>query len=468
MTLPIFKTLSQLLSATRGKQLWYDEYYSIVRHLLSHEDALGSLSVGSPPGVFAPYDTRFYVTQAGFAGNAYTAALSPVATGEAIPTGYGIVFTPDDGNTGAATLDVGSTDGAVAVKKYSGGTKQHLAAGDLVAGVPVRLVFDGTDWMATDVPQVIRANTTITVDSSGADFTTVGAALTSLAVFRIAAGVTVTIDVAAGTFAESEITCAHPQGRQIQIRGDSAATTTLSFSADAENGFVADGPYCLDIDGVTILSTSTSKDAVTARNGGKLELGSDVVIDGWGDGIVAENGGLVKCGWGLSIVDTSVSGIKCRDGSYVDADGVQITQDSVNGGKGIEVERMAGVAFNNGVVSGASRTGVCIALREHSFVYGNQVDLDDGSNGVYCQIHSLFYGYGANINSASSHAVVITDHSCGRLDGATVTNSGGWGLLVQNMSFGRAGSGYTTSGHSTGNYSPAGGSDGNNNSRVIT
>jgi hypothetical protein len=465
---PVFKTLAQILAAPRGKLLWFDEFWSLARHVQTHDDDIGNLSVGSAPGQFTAYDTRFYVVQTGFSSNAYTATLSPVATGQAIPTGYMIQFTPGDTNTGAATLDVGSTDGAVALKKYARGAKVVVGAGDIESGVPVRLTFDGTDWTLRDAPEVVTTDTTITVAASGADFTTVGAALASLANCLLGAGVTVTIDVAAGTFAESEITCTHPQGRQIQIRGDSAATTTLSFSADAEDGFVADGPYYLDIDGVTILSTSTSKDAVTARNGGKLELGSDVVIDGWGDGIVAENGGLVKCGWGLSIVDTSVSGIKCRDWSYVDADGVQITQDSVNGGKGIEVERMAGVAFNNGVVSGASRSSTCISIREHSFVYGNQVDLDDGSNGVYCQIHSLFYGYGANINSASSHAVVISDHSCGRLDGATVTNSGGWGLLVQNMSFGRAGSGYTTSGHSTGNYSPAGGSDGNNNSRVIT
>lgn len=155
MTNPIFKSIAELITGPKGLSWWYDNYWSICQYLKTHDDAIGNLSVGSAPGVFAPYDTRFHVVETGFAANAYTAALSPVATGQAIPTGYAIRFVPTTTNTGTTvTLDVGSTDGAVAVKKYSSGSKVDLAIGDLVAGRPEPMMFDGTHWVAFTLKDV--------------------------------------------------------------------------------------------------------------------------------------------------------------------------------------------------------------------------------------------------------------------------------------------------------------------------
>jgi len=141
-------SIPEILAAAAGRKPWYDLWQSAIQHLKTHDDAIGNLEVGAAPGQFAPYDTRFWVTESGFASNAYTAALSPVATDQALPNGYRIFFLPTNGNTGAATLDVGSTDGAVAIKKFESGSKADLASGDLIAGKWVLMVFDGTHWVA--------------------------------------------------------------------------------------------------------------------------------------------------------------------------------------------------------------------------------------------------------------------------------------------------------------------------------
>lgn len=150
MTNPIFKSIAELITSPKGLLWWYDNYWSICKHLKTHDDAIANLEVGSAPGVFAPYDTRFYVVETGFASNAYTASLSPVATGQALPTGYRIHFMPSTANTGAATLDVGSTDGALDIKKIDRSSTPALAAlvaDDLRPSIPTLLEFDGTQWV---------------------------------------------------------------------------------------------------------------------------------------------------------------------------------------------------------------------------------------------------------------------------------------------------------------------------------
>lgn len=142
-------SIPEILAAAAGRKPWYDLWQSAIQHLKTHDDAIGNLEVGAAPGQFAPYDTRFWVTESGFASNAYTAALNPVATGQAMPTGYSFLFLPSTTNTGTTvTLDVGSTDGAVAVKKFDGASKADPAIGEIVAGKPVRLTFDGTHFVA--------------------------------------------------------------------------------------------------------------------------------------------------------------------------------------------------------------------------------------------------------------------------------------------------------------------------------
>lgn len=147
-----FHALSTLVARLRGHLDWYSDFNSLARHTKTINDAVANLSVGSAPGQFAPYDTRFYIVESGFSSNAYTAATSPVATGLALPTGWSALFVFANANTGAATMNIGSTDGAVTIKKYSSGSKADLGSGDIVVGLPTRMTFDGTHWVMQLIP----------------------------------------------------------------------------------------------------------------------------------------------------------------------------------------------------------------------------------------------------------------------------------------------------------------------------
>lgn len=84
-----------------------------------------------------------YVVEAtGSAANAYVASPAPGAP-DPLTAGYHVRLLVANANTGASTLDVGATAGAVAITKR-GGTA--LESGDLPAGLIADLVYDGTGW----------------------------------------------------------------------------------------------------------------------------------------------------------------------------------------------------------------------------------------------------------------------------------------------------------------------------------
>lgn len=73
--------------------------------------------------------------------NTVTATLSPAPA--SYITGMQVVIVPANDNTASATLNLNSL-GAKTVKKFDGAT--NLAAGDLQAGQPAVLVYDGTNF----------------------------------------------------------------------------------------------------------------------------------------------------------------------------------------------------------------------------------------------------------------------------------------------------------------------------------
>lgn len=189
----ILYNIDQIITTVKGKRIWYDRLVSLAQIVKQNQDDIGNLSVGAAPGVFAAYDTRFYVTESGFASGAYTAALSPVATGQALPTGYSILFVPATENTGSSTLDVGSTDGAVGIKKYSSGSKADIATADLLVDEVVRLTFDGTDWIAKLVAEPASSTVPVTfVTGTTYDITTADA--NSFLICNNVSGCVVTLD----------------------------------------------------------------------------------------------------------------------------------------------------------------------------------------------------------------------------------------------------------------------------------
>ena len=140
----------------------------------------------------------------------------------------------------------------------------------------------------------ISANTTIYVATTGSDSTgdgtssapyaTIAKALSSIAGKSIDSGVTVTIQVADGTYTvSSEITIDHPDANKIQILGNTSAETTVAISAidtTAKTITVA-GDYTATLKAghvVTIVGSST-----TGLNGGYYV--QSVILSG-GDTII--------------------------------------------------------------------------------------------------------------------------------------------------------------------------------------
>lgn len=85
----------------------------------------------------------FFVTEDGTSvADVYVVVPDPPAP-DPLTAGYFLRMLVTNANTGASSLDVGTSDNALDVKKQGGTT---LAAGDLPVGGVAELVFDGTDW----------------------------------------------------------------------------------------------------------------------------------------------------------------------------------------------------------------------------------------------------------------------------------------------------------------------------------
>lgn len=187
-------------------------------------------------------------------GNALTANLVAVQHGNDIPASlanHGHTGPADGGLIGTATPTANAHPIASALGKL---TAWIDAATTAVAGI-VKLATTamcqaGTDMttavtpagLAASAKGLISTNTTIYVattgsdstgdGSSGAPFASIGQALYSIRNKLIASGVTVTIQVADGTYAvTSTITINHPDADKIQIIGNTSAETVVAIAA---------------------------------------------------------------------------------------------------------------------------------------------------------------------------------------------------------------------------------------------
>lgn len=111
------------------------------------EGNISNLEVGAEPGWGASIDTRWYVVDTSASAATYTATLSQDPSGENIQDGYSIDFLPNNANTGAATLNVGSLDGAIPIVKVNGAAYAELDADDMGTLDSVKLTFLAGSWV---------------------------------------------------------------------------------------------------------------------------------------------------------------------------------------------------------------------------------------------------------------------------------------------------------------------------------
>jgi len=153
MPLSTTYTVAQIIAITKGETPWYDKVSDGWRHLKNAQDDISNLSAGSAPGWNAAIDTRWSIADTSTSATTYTGLTTPAATGsDDLQAGYRILFDPANNNTGAATLNVSSSDGAVDIKKISSGAKVALDANDMDSDTYSDLIFDGTDWVMLNPP----------------------------------------------------------------------------------------------------------------------------------------------------------------------------------------------------------------------------------------------------------------------------------------------------------------------------
>jgi hypothetical protein len=142
-------SIDQIIGAAKGLKNWYDYWVSGWKLVKTLQGEVSILEAGGTPAFGAAIDTRYAMLDTASSGTTYTAITAPAASGsDTIPTHWYRYFIPNTTNTGAATLNIGSSEGAVAINKYVDGSKADLEPGDLKADVPIIFVFDGTHFVA--------------------------------------------------------------------------------------------------------------------------------------------------------------------------------------------------------------------------------------------------------------------------------------------------------------------------------
>ncbi|MHC1791452.1 hypothetical protein [Solidesulfovibrio sp.] len=243
--------------------------------------------------------------------------------------------------------------------------------------------------LAAAAKGLIAANATIHVAATGSDATGTGAvgapyasiakALASIAGKLIASGVTVTIQVADGTYSiPSAIVINHPDADKIQIQGNTASETTLTVGSvvAADKKFVVAGDQ-------------------TAVNG--LSVGDIIVVSGSSSG--AAPAGL--------------------NGAYTIA-----ARAFAGGNTEIVVSETVGTSTAGGASLKAKPCNRC------------QINVAGGVNGVVIQTNLLAVD-GIRFNSAggTAYAVMATNLAKLLVGDRMIANSFTAGLMAQNASF---------------------------------
>lgn len=226
-----------------------------------------------------------------------------------------------------------------------------VCAGSLMAQVP----FSGQ----------IYANHTFNVPS---EFSTINNALDYLADKTFAEGVTVTIQVANGTYTGlGEILVSHPQGDQIKILGNTTTPSSCSLTFTGDGFKVTNGHSIGLLDGFTIIGNNTGN-GITATKNGTIILGPKIYVSYFGQGIYAAHG------------------------AHLDA---QYVHSSYNVGNGI-LAQGATITADNAVVDHNSQAGVAA-------VHGGTITFVSGDSSYNNHGIQVYSSGTVVVNSANSH-----------------------------------------------------------------
>ena len=378
---------------------WYAKEHNNIAEEMEQFAKTAGLSLtapGTPPGSATDPDTRqaaqaaaryasggvFY--QDSGAANAYVLG-SPLAfqMPKSYFDGMEIEFDAATPNTGASTVNVNG----IGVKNLKGSDGLTVPAA-VVSGRTVARFDAAADefrllpWSAGYLKSGIwiTANTTITVGSSGADHTTIQDALASLDQKLIVPGVTVTISLAAETFAiSSPIRIRHVHADRIQIVG---ASLTGSWPP------------------------ATSANSTTARNNAQAVFGTEISCTGC-IAFIVEDGrriGLIKNI--LVIGDPTQFAFQ-----FTDASGGTIDTCNVHGASAAVFVRDSGNVTLTNVMSNyaASAANGDFQSTNGSYIFGTTIkSFHAAGYAVMARDSSMFEINNAEFTTTGREAVIST------------------------------------------------------------
>jgi hypothetical protein len=160
--------------------------------------------------------------------------------------------------------------------------------------------------------------------------TSLAAALSGIAQWRIAPGAHVVFRLADGTYRQgATLRVEHPDGARIQIVGnvDAPSQVRLVWPARTDAIHVGSGQVLGGLDGVTILrnvpggndnGAADNAIGLLAENAGVLQAGPAVVVDGFYYGAQARFGGVLRVG-GTVVLHAGDAGFFAYNGGHVEA-----------------------------------------------------------------------------------------------------------------------------------------------------
>ncbi|MDJ0838048.1 MAG: LamG domain-containing protein [Acidobacteriota bacterium] len=211
------------------------------------------------------------------------------------------------------------------------------------------------------VPGTIKKDITLSVP---ADYATIQDALACLDGKHILNKATVTISVTASATNYDTITVSHPQGRNIHILA-SGGTYALTFQSGKNGLYVADGSELGKINGFVFQGEGTAANppatetsGVMAHNNAYVELGGNMVIRGFFNGIEAYDGATVSAK-SIDVYDNQI-GLFAYNNATIRGDSSDVHD---NGGSGVVASRGGVISFIGGTSDDNTYKGIWAASR---------------------------------------------------------------------------------------------------------
>jgi hypothetical protein len=263
-------------------------------------------------------------------------------------------------------------------------------------------VLDALEELNTTKAEMIYSSITLNVANSGGDFTSLNDALAYLNNYRLAPNVTVTIQIADGTYTmPSTISLRHPDFANIYIIGNTSDQTQVILDCGNSAGgiYIQNGQRIGYLGGFTILNSSgyglLISDSSELINGGIIEILEPLLY-----GVYCINKSRILCS-GFVIRGANSRGLYIRNNSDIYTNSILQIENCAS--DGVRVDTNSRLS-SSGVIklTGNTSTGAYSTLGSKIILSGSTIDIRGNTlNDLYAYYDGIIYAKNAQYNYAS-------------------------------------------------------------------